>query len=316
MHPTFRPNVKLILAAICVIAGVVILWRSFASTPDSVAGVVPPTLIELDLTAPPLQLDPTVAEVSPTIPALATPIPPTPLLPTAILPATQLLPTPITPSAVAPNPDGSTAPPSVTAPGAIATQVAAPTVAIPPTVVSNRATITPTPPTQALATQVGATAVLTPVTTSAPTTIPTSASGVATFTAIVPTQTPLPTAIPVSTSTPANIPTSVPTSTPLLTTVTPTTNTVTVVYRVEGAASKVIISYLDANGKEVRLPDTTLPWRVQFSATSDADLAVDAFGTNNESVALSCAIDVNGTTILTDQTQDAVSGVACEKFPP
>jgi hypothetical protein len=121
---------------------------------------------------------------------------------------------------------------------------------------------------------------------------------------ITPTSTPTATNSPTSTPTATNSPT--PTSTQAL--------FVTVVYRVEGAASKVTISYLDATGNEVTVPNATLPWRLQFSAAIDADLAVDAFGTNNEAVALSCAIDINGITLLTDQTPNAINGVACERF--
>jgi hypothetical protein len=87
------------------------------------------------------------------------------------------------------------------------------------------------------------------------------------------------------------------------------------VYRVSGAATKVVVSYLESNGNEKTI-EVPLPWQIQFTAAADADLAVDAFSSNDEQVQLSCVIEINGVAKVTDQTNNAVNGVACERFAP
>jgi hypothetical protein len=297
MQSTNRPNVKLIIAAICLIAGIVILWRSFVRAPDSVASVVLPTPTELALNVTPTQVQPIIVVVTPTLSAPTATLPPTAV--SNVIPPTVVLPTAV-PNV--PNVPNATLPPPTTRPAVIATRAIAPTIALPTPILPTRVT-PPTPlPAQAAPTQI-----------IAPTAIPATNIPAATFTPIVATATPLPTATPIATNTPTS------TSDVINVTVTPTSTTtassiVTVVYRIEGSASKVTISYLDETGNEVTVPDATLPWKLQFSAPIDADLAVDAFGTNNEAVALSCAIDINGTNLLMDQTQNAINGVACERF--
>lgn len=83
-------------------------------------------------------------------------------------------------------------------------------------------------------------------------------------------------------------------------------------YRIEGSATKVVISYIDAAGNDKDL-EATLPWRFQFYALPEADLAVTAYS-NDEEVPLSCAIEVNNQIVITSQTFRATDGVTCERF--
>lgn len=116
------------------------------------------------------------------------------------------------------------------------------------------------------------------------------------------------------------IPTAAPAPTgsvnPTIIVATPTDTSSTgalVVYRVEGLASLVVVSYINAAGNAQDI-EVSLPWSIQFNAAVDADLAVDAFSNIDEAVALSCTITVNGVTVASQQTQNAIDGVSCERF--
>lgn len=307
MQSSLRPNIKLILAAICVIAGVVILWRSFAQPPIPVAEGVLPVSTSVSEPEAPLpdspQLSPTVSDPAPTQSA------PAQQAPTAIEAPTVGVPTPLVPTQLsAPTSVVNTgaSPLPATAPVVVATQASLPTqaiaTAVPPTLTAN-----PTATGVAVAT-------ITPIATAIPALVATSTAQIVPTNTTQPeqlTDTPTATlAVGTATATPSS--TATPTLTLAPVTATSTSNA-SVVYRVEGAASKVVVSYLDGNGKENTV-EVTLPWRIQFTAALDADLAVDAFSTNNEAVVLTCAIEINGTTLLTDQTENAINGVACERF--
>lgn len=284
MRQPVRINIQIVLAIICVLAGCVILWRSFArpaSTVASLARTGVPSVTEIRPSATPQATK--SAPTSP--PATATIfIPPTNTpAPTIVVPTTAIvltsLPQPTNTVAVQPSP-------IVASP--VATQIL-------PT-----ATFAPTIPPSLLASPTPFATVTNVVVTPTPTTLNATAVGATA------TLTPIPTAPAGSTATP----------TPVATTVVATaSNNATIVYRVTGAASKVVVSYLEANGNEKTI-EVTLPWQLQLSAAVDADLAVDAFSQNDEKVQLSCVIEINGVAKVTDQTNNAVNGVACERFAP
>jgi hypothetical protein len=85
------------------------------------------------------------------------------------------------------------------------------------------------------------------------------------------------------------------------------------VYRVEGAASRVIISYIDEQGAD-KETEVGLPWTLQLIVAPDADLAVEAYSINQEQATLSCAIQINGTAVVSDRTDNSSNGVICERF--
>lgn len=115
--------------------------------------------------------------------------------------------------------------------------------------------------------------------------------------------------------------TSTPTTTPPVSaTATPPTPTIdqsdaVVRYRLQGQASVVAVSYIDAGGNNINA-DVSIPWTIEFTASPDADLAIEAYSTIGEAVALSCSISVNGVTVAADQAQSAISGVVCERLAP
>jgi Mycobacterium membrane protein len=123
---------------------------------------------------------------------------------------------------------------------------------------------------------------------------------------------------PPATSTPTSTPPASATTTPP--TPTPPTPTIdqsdaVVRYRLQGQASIVAVSYIDAGGNNINA-NVSLPWAIEFTASPDADLAIDAYSAIGETVALSCSISVNAVTVAADQTQSAIDGVVCERLAP
>ncbi len=288
---SYRPTARIVVAVVCVLAGIVILWRTFTPpaappprpTPGALApaatsaAAVPPTAIAgLQSTpyppaftaTPALQSGlPPLASATPGVQNGITQAPASTSAPTPALPAQSTLPPSATPPVV-------TQQPTQTPPATIAQPTPAPALA--PTAVPT-ATLPPTPaPTQTATTGLTATA-----TVAQPTTAPAN------------------TAVPATATQPV---------------ASPTPSQVVVLYKVEGNAPQVVITYIDQFGKEQVLNGVALPWEVSFTAGPSADLAIDAFSDGETDGTLRCTISVNAVVVRLDQTDRSTAGVTCEQF--
>lgn len=302
-----RINLKLLLAAICVIAGTVILWDTFGRPRTPIVVEAPPLATEIALqpTAEPIiptfTLPPALPTASSGYPApLPSPLPvdqpgastvvayPPPTLATALAPS-PVLPTAqatalVSATLVAPSP----APQTVVVPTAVPAQptsattgAVTPSVAVAPTVQAvPAATSTLAPPTNTLV----ATAIATP---------------------IPPTLTLAPT-IGAATATPT------PTATTAAATLTP--SPVTVVYRVEGTAENVVILYYSYEADDLlEVVGPTLPWTLTLQVPPETPVEVSA-DSDSELGVLSCAIEVNRAVAANDSATDPPDAVTCEKI--
>ncbi len=283
-----RINIKLAVAAICFIAGIIILWRTFsvvrpaqvATEPTSVVAQAPTKRANAELVGVTPPVEPTslqnpIIQATPTaslVPSV-TPVSPTAILPTAVLanPSPNIV---VSPSlVVVPSPD-SAVPPTATI------------AALPSSLVT---TIVPS--------QGPSETVLSTTSTVAPTTA-------------------VPTTAVVANATDTVTPT--PTSTP--TTVQPTPSVVTVTYRVDGTVSSAYIGYTDVNGKIVDIV-VGLPWSMTLQTAADADLYVDVVASlpNEQDNIISCAILINGASVFDgkplpfDQDSSTNGGVTCDR---
>jgi Mycobacterium membrane protein len=288
-----RLNIKLIGAGICILAGLIILWRTFGSAPQQVAEI--PTSVatleptrranaELSTPMPSLTASSTsnVVEVLPT-----TAVPTSSPLPTATLaPPTAIIPTA---AVVLPTNAQPTLQPTVTS-----QVVVPPTQLIPsPTILrpTNPPSLLPSPTAQIVAT-----------TAVAATALPTTSIVASATSAVQPT----------ATFTATSTSTLAPTAT-LSPTVSPTPGSVTVTYRVEGVAQRVYISYFNERGENKDVEVST-PWTLTITTAWDADLAVDAYTDVDINVPISCSILINGNSVTYDQDMSYPEGVTCERF--
>jgi hypothetical protein len=302
-RPT-RINLKLVTAIICMLAGVIILWRTFGDTPASV--VQNPTQ------------EASVATEEPTRRAnaeLATPMPTlTPVAETGgyPIPATDIVPN--SPTIVVEPPSPTLIVP--TAVGVVATTIATeqPTTSVAatnvrPTQPGATPTATPQP---TLTSQIVPTSV--PATVVVPVTVVVSAT-------VGPTSTP-PTVAATATATPTSTTAPIPpTSTPTSTTVgaaTPTNTStkpsvVTVTYQIESSAPvNLILSYTDATGKFIPT-EISPPWTTSFTADPEADLVIDTNTDTDVGIIVTCKILVDGKVIVTD-TANSYPRVRCERL--
>jgi hypothetical protein len=87
-----------------------------------------------------------------------------------------------------------------------------------------------------------------------------------------------------------------------------------VVYRVDGNASDVVITYIDERGRDQVLSNVPLPWELSMSVGPTADLSVDAYSDNETDNSIGCTISLNGTVAVVDRSDQSTEGVVCEKF--
>jgi hypothetical protein len=295
-----RINLKLIAAIICILAGVVILWRTFGDTPAPLAQS-PTSEASIPTEEPTRRANAELATPMPTL----TPVPETGGYP---IPATNV---PLSSPTVALEPPS----PTLIVPTAVG---------VVPTAIAIEQPTASIAATSARPTQPGATPTATPQPTLTSQIVPTAVPATVVVSAtVVPTSISAATATPSATATPTSTTAPIPpTSTPTRTTVgaaTPTSTTiagqVTITYIVESTAPvKIILLYGDSMGKTVDTEVET-PWTLTFMSKNDIDLFIDAYTNEDVGAVLTCQILVDGKSVLPAPVRDdSYKGVLCERL--
>ncbi len=314
MPRQWRINIRLIGAVLCVLSGLIILWRTFVS-PSDFPIKTPSTAVVLLETVPAV-----IPAITSTPTSDLTNTPPlvthTPLSVSIATPTLSVVPAnPIQPTRVA-SPVIMASASLVSSPQATALATNNPIVSVPTLTIVN----SPTNIQATLGAAVPATEL--PTSTTLPQ-IPT-ANTIVTSTPLAPTiqATINPTAATVPRQTASPSPTSSPTQTEALPTATSspspsaiaTATTITgniALYKVQGNATNITIEYWDGRGRSIALTQVALPWELSFPIGDETDLFIIAFSEVADTSMISCSISINGK-VEHFRSEPANEGVDCD----